>query len=211
MSTMDLSCRDFTEALASASPTPGGGGAAALAGALGTALGAMVGNLTTGKKKYAPVQEDIERMLSEARRLQAVLLDLVDKDAEAFRPLAEAYRLPSGTEEEQVHKEAVMEEALTAACRPPLAIMHGVVEALSLQEEMCEKGSVMALSDVGAGAALLQGALKAASLNIYINAGSMKNRERAQALLFETEDLLCGGESLAQKIFDEVRSRLLHE
>ena len=211
MSTMDLSCRDFTEALASASPTPGGGGAAALAGALGTALGAMVGNLTTGKKKYAPVQEDIERMLSEARRLQAVLLDLVDKDADAFRPLAEAYRLPSGTEEEQVHKEAVMEEALTAACRPPLAIMHGVVEALSLQEEMCEKGSVMALSDVGAGAALLQGALKAASLNIYINAGSMKNRERAQALLFETEDLLSGGESLAQKIFDEVRSRLLHE
>ena len=78
-------------------------------------------------------------------------------------------------------------------------------------EEMCEKGSVMALSDVGAGAALLQGALKAASLNIYINAGSMKNRERAQALLFETEDLLSGGESLAQKIFDEVRSRLLHE
>ena len=104
-----------------------------------------------------------------------------------------------------------MEEALTEACRPPLAIMHGVVEALSLQEEMCEKGSVMALSDVGAGAALLQGALKAASLNIYINAGSMKNRERAQALLFETEDLLSGGESLAQKIFDEVRSRLLHE
>ena len=211
MSTMDLSCRDFTEALASASPTPGGGGAAALAGALGTALGAMVGNLTAGKKKYAPVQADIERMLAEAQRLQAVLLDLVDKDAEAFRPLAGAYRLPSGTEKEQAHKDAVMQEALFAACRPPLAIMHGVVEALHLQEEMCGKGSVMALSDVGAGAALLQGALKAASLNIYINAGSMRDRERAQALLCETEDLLGAGEALAEKIFKEVKSRLLHE
>ena len=209
MQNKDIGSRAFLAELSSSAPAPGGGGAAAYAGSLGVALCAMVGNLTTGKKKYADVQPDIERMLTRAEELVEELYGLIEQDAIDFRPLAEAYRLPSGTPEEAAHKEEVMEAALEVACRTPLAIMRCAMEGLRLQEEMAKKGTVMAVSDVGAGAALLGGALKAASLNIYINTKSMNDRAKAEALLEETETLLRDGGALAGKIFTEVRDRLL--
>ena len=204
----DIGNRAFLEALASSAPTPGGGGAAAYAGALGVALGAMVGNLTTGKKTYADVQPDIERMLAKAEELMQELYALIAQDAEDFRPLAEAYRLPSGTPEEAARKDEVMEAALENACRTPLEIMRCALEGLQLQEEMAEKGTVMATSDAGAGAAILGGALRAASLNIFINTKSMKDRAKAEALLQETEALLREGGALAENVFADVKQRL---
>ena len=198
----------FLEALASADPAPGGGGAAAYAGALGTALASMVANLTTGKQKYAAVQDDIERILERAQELYAEQYALIARDAEDFLPLAAAYRLPSETEEEKAHKNAVMEEALAKACETPLAIMHCAMESLRLHEELAEKGSILAVSDVGAGAALLGGSLQAASLNIFINAKSMQDRAKAEALLQETEEMLREGTALAEKIFADVKEKL---
>lgn len=205
----ERTCIGFIDELASSSPTPGGGGAAAMAGAIGVALGSMVGNLTTGKKKYAAVQEDIERMLAEAEVLYKRLYGLIAKDAEGFEPLAAAYRLPKNTPEEAAYKEVVMQRELQNACDVPLEIMNCAVSGLDLLEEMAEKGSVMAVSDAGAGAAILQGAINAASLNVFINAKSLKDRNAAEILLQETEDLLKYGNEKAEKIFSDVKNQLL--
>ena len=204
----ERTCIGFIEELASSSPTPGGGGAAAMAGAIGVALGSMVGNLTTGKKKYAAVQEDIERILGEAETLYNRLYGLIAKDAEGFEPLAAAYRLPKNTPEEAAYKEAVMQKELQNACDVPLEIMNCGISGLDLLEEMAEKGSVMAVSDAGAGAAILQGAINAASLNVFINAKSLKDRETAEKLLQETENLLKYGNEKAEKIFNDVKNQL---
>jgi formiminotetrahydrofolate cyclodeaminase len=110
------SCIEFVDALASSSPVPGGGGASAMVGALGIALGSMVGNLTLGRKKYLDVQEDIKIIIGKAKLLQSEFLSLVGKDAEVFQPLSKAYGLPKSTEEEIRKRDEIMEEALRFAC-----------------------------------------------------------------------------------------------
>lgn len=199
----------FIEALSSKAPVPGGGGASALAGAIGTALASMVGNLTSGKKKYAEYQPDIKRILEEAERLTTKLLQLIEEDAAVFEPLSKAYGLPKGTPEELAHKEEVMEGALYEASLVPLRIMETAVEAIRLQEELSVKGSVLAISDVGVGAKLLEAALQGASLNVYINTKLMKNREQAEELNQRAEALIQEGAERSQQVFEVVKSRLL--
>ena len=199
----------FIKALSSKAPVPGGGGASALAGAIGTALASMVGNLTSGKKKYAEYQPDIERILEEAERLTTKLLQLIEEDAAVFEPLSKAYGLPKGTPEELAHKEEVMEGALYKASLVPLRIMETAVEAIRLQEELSVKGSVLAISDVGVGAKLLEAALQGASLNVYINTKLMKNREQAEELNQRAEALIQEGAERSQQVFEVVKSRLL--
>ncbi|MCI8646568.1 MAG: cyclodeaminase/cyclohydrolase family protein [Firmicutes bacterium] len=180
MSYIKESCEDFVRVLASSEPTPGGGGASALVGALGAALGNMVGSLTTGKKKYREVEEEIQSLMAEAAELQKELLDLVQKDAESFAPLAAAYKMPKETKEEQAAKVRVMEAALRQACSVPFEIMEKCARGIDLCGEFAEKGSVMAVSDAGAGANLCWAALQSASLNIYINTKAMADREYAE-------------------------------
>ncbi|MCX4315474.1 MAG: cyclodeaminase/cyclohydrolase family protein [Lachnospiraceae bacterium] len=199
----------FIKALSSKAPVPGGGGASALAGAIGTALASMVGNLTSGKKKYAEYQPDIKRILEEAERLTTKLLQLIEEDAAVFEPLSKAYGLPKGTPEELAHKEEVMEGALYEASLVPLRIMETAVEAIRLQEELSVKGSVLAISDVGVGAKLLEAALQGASLNVYINTKLMKNREQAEELNQRAEALIQEGAERSQQVFEVVKSRLL--
>ncbi len=198
----------FIKALSSKAPVPGGGGASALAGAIGTALASMVGNLTSGKKKYAEYQPDIERILEEAERLTTKLLQLIEEDAAVFEPLSKAYGLPKGSPE-LAHKEEVMEGALYEASLVPLRIMETAVEAIRLQEELSVKGSVLAISDVGVGAKLLEAALQGASLNVYINTKLMKNREQAEELNQRAEALIQEGAERSQQVFEVVKSRLL--
>ena len=107
-------CEEFVEVLASKAPVPGGGGASALVGAIGTALGNMVGSLTLGKKKYADVQDDIIALKAKADALQAELLGLVQKDAEMFEPLSKAYGLPKETEEEKAEQLKLRGEYINA-------------------------------------------------------------------------------------------------
>ncbi len=199
----------FIEALSSKAPVPGGGGASALAGAIGTALASMVGNLTSGKKKYAEYQPDIERILQEAGQLTNRLLELIEEDAAAFEPLSKVYGLPKGTPEELARKEEIMEGALYEASLVPLRIMETAVEAIRLQEELAAKGSALAISDVGVGAKLLEAALQGASLNVYINTKLMKKRERAEALNQRAEALIQEGVQKSRQIFETVRGRLL--
>lgn len=199
---------EFIEALASKAPTPGGGGASAYAGALASALASMVGNLTVGKKKYAAVEERVqaELLALEATRLR--LLELIDADAEAFAPLAAAYGLPRGTEEEAAAQRAVLQVALVDACEVPLEIMRQCVQVIESCVFMAKHGSVLAVSDAGAGAVLAKAALLAASLNVRINIGSMADKARAKAYRDQMEDLIAAGGTLADDVYAGVVERL---
>ncbi len=205
---VDKSCKEFMEMLASDAPTPGGGGASAMVGALGTALGSMVGNLTLGKKKYESVQEDIKVILGKAEKLQKELLFLVDEDARVFEPLSKAYGLPRNTEEERKKRDEVMEEALKLACSVPLKIMEKSLEAIALHEELAQKGTRIAISDVGVGVLFCKAALMGASLNVYINTKLMKDREYAGKLNAKAGELLAEGISRADKVYKDVEGSI---
>ncbi|MCD8086095.1 MAG: cyclodeaminase/cyclohydrolase family protein [Clostridiales bacterium] len=202
------SCEAFLEALSTKAAVPGGGGASALVGAVGVALGNMVGSLTVGKKKYAAVEEEMQRLNRESAALRARLEELVTADAEAFAPLSKAYGLPASTPEEQAHKAAVMEEALDRACAVPMDIMRTCCKAISLIEVYAAKGSVMAVSDAGVAAACCKAALQGASLNVFINTCSMTDRDKAESLNREAEELLATWCPRADKVFQDVMGRL---
>lgn len=198
----------FIDELASAAPTPGGGGASAYAGALASALVSMVGNLTVGKKKYAAVEEQVQSELLELEDTRIRLLELIDEDAAAFAPLARAYGLPRETPEEQAAKEAALQEALVGACEVPLEIMAQCVQVIESCDYLAKHGSALAVSDAGAGAVLAKAALLAASLNVRINIGSMADEVRAAAYHERMEDLLAAGGALADDVYEGVVERL---
>lgn len=201
---MEKNIDKFLEALASSAPTPGGGGAAALCGALGIALGNMVGSLTLGKKKYADVQEDITALNSRAEALRADFAALIDADAEAFAPLSRAYSIPK----DAPGRDEIMESALLRAAEPPLEIMRKCAEALDVIADYAAKGSALAISDAGCAAALCGAALQAAALNVRINTKSMKNRAAAEEIDAETDELLQKYSTIAQEIYKRVYGRL---
>lgn len=191
---------DFLKALASGEPTPGGGGASALCGALGTALASMVGNLTTGKKKYAQYEQDIRRILDRAEDLRERLIKCVDEDAACFEPLSRAYGIPK----DDPFRDDIMEKALNTACSAPMNILRLAAKAVELHGELLVKGSRIMLSDVGVGALCCQTALKGAALNVLTNTRLMKDRQRAEELNGEVNALLEKYAPMADKIYGEV-------
>lgn len=208
MELMEQSCGQFLAELSSKAPTPGGGGTAALVGAAGVALGNMVGNLTTGKKKYAAVEEEIQALNTRAQDLRRELEQLVQADADAFAPLAAAYSLPKETPEQAAHKAAVLEKALDAAAEVPLQIMRRCASGIALAEQYAAKGSVMAVSDAGCAAVLCKAALQAASLNVFINTRLMTDRARAAELDAQAEQLLADSVPQADAVFAAVTNKL---
>ena len=206
MELMNLSCEAFLEDLAGSAPAPGGGGAAALVGAAGAALSNMVGSLTVGKKKYAAVEADILVLNRRAAALRKRLEGLVQADADAFTPLAAAYKLPKETPEQQAHKAAVLEAALEGACAVPLEIMSACCEGITLAAEYAEKGSVMAVSDAGCAALFCKAALQAAGLNVSINTRLMADNAHAAALNAQADAMLA--EFVPQA--DQIHEKLTH-
>lgn len=203
----NLPCSEFVQRLSSKAAVPGGGGASALAGALGTALAGMVGNLTLGKKGYEMVQGDVALSVKKAALLQTELLAFIDADAEAFAPLAKAYGLPKDTEEARQKKSVVLEKALKGACAVPLAIMERCCEAIELLEPLAEKGAVLALSDVGCAAALCRAALQSASLNVLINTASMQDRSYAERINRRAHAMLTQYIPVCDAVFAQVANR----
>lgn len=199
----------FLEELSSKAPVPGGGGASAMGGAIGNGLGQMVANLTLGKKKYARWEEEIAGLLVRMQELQTRFMELAAEDEKAFAPLAEAYRMPADTEEEKARKEQVMEERLLEASRVPLEVMEAGMEMLEILEILEEKGSVMAVSDVGVAVQFIRTAITGAAMNVYINTGSMKDREQAKRLNGRAGDLAGRGTEAADRIYGRVLKRLV--
>ena len=203
-----LSCEEFIAVLASKEPVPGGGGAAALAGAVGVALGGMVASLTIGKKKYLDVQDDIIALKAKSDALQRGLIELVGRDAEVFGPLSKAYGMPKETEEERAEKSRVMSKALTECCEVPLEIMRLCMEAIDLHKEFASKGSAIAVSDAGCGVILCKAAMQAASLNVFINTKIMEDRGLAEGYNKEANDILAAGLAKADAVFAGVAAKL---
>ncbi len=199
---------EYLEVLSSKAPVPGGGGASALAGALGNALGQMVVNLTVGKKKYAEVEE-MQEYLERLKTMQQEFLHLSDRDAEVFAPLAECYRLSSATPEEKEHKETVMEEKLLDASMVPVEIMEKALELLEILDVLADKGSRMAVSDVGVAVQFTRTALLGAVMNVYINTKSMKNREKAEEINQGAKRMIKIGTSQADEIYEKVLAQLV--
>ena len=198
----DATCKDFVTVLASNAPTPGGGGAAALVGAVGTALGNMVGSLTVGKKKYADVQDEIIALKAKCDELQKQLLDQVEADEVNFLPLAMAYGIPK----DDPTRDKVMEEATIIACSTPMKIMELCCEAIEAIKVFAEKGSRLAVSDAGCGAVCCKAALQSASLNVFINTKSLKNRPVAEEMNKKANDMLDKYCAMADAIFTNVRA-----
>ena len=190
-------CRKFVEVLASDAPAPGGGGAAALVGAIGTALGNMVGSLTVGKKKYADVEAEIIEL-----KAKCDALDQVEADEVNFLPLAKAYGIPK----DDPNRDKVMEEATIIACSTPMKIMELCCQAIEYIKVFADKGSRLAVSDAGCGAVCCKAALQAASLNVFINTKSLKNREVAEEMNAKANGMLSKYCAMADAIFNEVKA-----
>ena len=200
--------KDWFEALSSSAPVPGGGGASALAGAGGAALCMMVANLTVGKKKYAMHEELMKELLKRLETLRDEMLGLIEEDARGFAPLAAAYSLPSSTDEEKAEKEKIMAQALLKACEVPIMIMEKGAEILEIAEELAEKGSVMAVSDVGVAVQFIRTAVLGASMNVYINTKSMKDRKTAEELNAKADSLNKKASETADAVFAKIEGEL---
>ena len=203
-----MTIQEFLDVLSSKEPVPGGGGASALAGALGNALGQMVANLTIGKKKYALVEDEIKELAERMKGIQGQFSALADQDAKVFAPLAKCYSLPSGTEEEKAYKAEVMEARLLDASLVPMEIMEKASEMLEIMDILADKGSRMAVSDVGVGVQFIRTALLGAVMNVYINTKSMKNREKAEEMNEKAERLIKEGTEAADRIYQKVLEQL---
>ncbi|MCL2539341.1 MAG: cyclodeaminase/cyclohydrolase family protein [Oscillospiraceae bacterium] len=180
---------DYLSELSSKAPVPGGGGVAALTGAMGVALASMVCSLTLGKKKYAPVEEEVRVLASKAEILRGLFLGLADDDAEAFLPLSAAYSMKRDTDAERKARDEVMQKALKAAADVPLQVLSRCREAVPIFEELLEKGSTLAVSDVGVGVLLIRAAAESASLNVMINTTLMKDGAKRDELNSKASEL----------------------
>ena len=195
----------FLEELASGAPTPGGGGASAICGAIAAALGSMVGNLTSGKKKYAEYQEEIEETIAKCGGLVKEFEDLARRDEEVFAPLAKAYSIPKDQEGRDEILEGVLKDASTA----PYEIVVKANETAKILERLAVIGSRLAISDVGVAAAACGTAAKGAAMNVYINTKSMKDRAYAEDLNRKTDSLVDETAEICDKVYKQVKTVLI--
>ncbi len=205
----ELSLHEYTQALSGKDAVPGGGGTAALTAALAISLGNMVASLTVGKKKYAAVEQDMQDLKAKGEALREEFLLMIDQDAAAFSPLAKAYSLPKETKEQREYRDVIMEEALRQAALAPMEVMRRGTEVVALLEEAAAKGSRLAVSDAGCGAALIAAAVKSAALNVLINTKMMKDRDLARELNSELLDIVEEYTKRAEKIYQDVYEELI--
>lgn len=200
----ELSCRDFADELAAKKPVPGGGGAAALAGALGAALNSMVVNYSVGKKKLLQFEEQHMDILRRAEVLRNKLLDLVEKDAKSFEPLSRAYIMPKETEQEKKIKEETLQKCLKEACEAPLETLKLSYEGILLHEELIEICTKTIVSDVGVGIQCLKAAINSAYLNVLINLNSITDEEYVKNNLESSKKFLKDGNEKADEVYERV-------
>ena len=203
-----LKTPEFVDLLASDAPAPGGGSAAALEGALGAALTAMVCGLTVGKKKYAEFQELAESAQAKATDLKARFVDVMDRDTEAFNVVSAAFGMPKATDEEKAARSAAIQKGLEGCTKTPFEMMELAVETLELTASILGKSNDSAASDLGVSALSLRAAIQGAWLNVLINIGSLKDKELAEDYRAKGEALLAKALPLADEIYNTVVSQM---
>ena len=200
----EKSCDEFTRLTFSKDPVPGGGSVAALAGALGASLSGMVASLTEGKKKYAAYGQDIRRILSESEELRQRFFRLMDEDMENFLPLSRVYGLPKETAEEKKFREEELDRCLRLAVQAPLHLIEACRDCVPLFEELTEKGSRLALSDVGCGASLIRSCAECAWLNVLININMIRDPGYTEPLREQYEKMVAEISAACGRIYQKV-------
>ena len=200
----NLTLKQFSEAVSSKDPTPGGGGVSAAVGALAASLGEMVTNLTFGKKKYLEYTFELTDIRKELEILRINLLGCINKDALAFEPLAKVYALPKDSE----GYEEKMEECLRKAAEPPFLILKYAARIIELDERLGQIGSKLAVSDAATSVMLAHGVLYAAYVNVLVNTRLMKDRDQANYLNEESVKILDEYSVMALNIYDDICKRL---
>jgi formiminotetrahydrofolate cyclodeaminase len=202
------SIEDFLDRLASKEPTPGGGGAAAIMGAMGAALVSMVCNVSAGKKGCEAAQPELREVCAQSEILRRRLTSMVADDVSAFDELMSAYRLPKETDEEKLRRSQCIQASLKRATEVPLACARDCAEVIRLSRRAGGLGYLGVISDAGVGVSAAYAAARSAALNVYINAPSLKDRAFAERALAETDALMtfCAAESEA--VYSLVRSKL---
>jgi formiminotetrahydrofolate cyclodeaminase len=204
----DKTIQQFLDELASKSPTPGGGSAAAIMGAMGAALVSMVCNLTIGKKNYEAVEAEMNGILAQAEDLRAQLMDMVRADVEVFNKVMGAYGLPKETDEQKAARSQQIQLALREATDVPIECAKACAEVIRLSKIVAEKGNRNVVSDAGVAVVAGYAALKSAALNVYVNVGSIKDEKFVSSRLDALSGILSGMDTLNEEIFQTVKSKL---
>jgi formiminotetrahydrofolate cyclodeaminase len=204
----DQSIQSFLDELASKSATPGGGSVSALLGAQSAALTSMVCNLTIGKPKYAEVDAEMQALLQKSEALREKLTGLIKADVDIFNRLMAAYGLPKETDEEKLARTEAIQTVLKTATEVPLDCARACAEAIELSRCAANKGNLGVISDAGAAVMAGYGGLKSAALNVYINTGSLKDRQFAEARLAELETILKDVDVAVEEVYQTVKTKL---
>jgi methenyltetrahydrofolate cyclohydrolase len=204
----DKSIQSFLDELASKSATPGGGSVSALMGAQSAALTSMVCNLTIGKPKYAEVETEMQALLQKSEALRAKLTGLIKADVDVFNRLMAAYGLPKETDEEKIVRTEAIQTVLKAATEVPLDCARACAEAIELSRCAANKGNLGVISDAGAAVLAGYSGLKSAALNVYINTGSLKDRQFAETKLAELETILKDVDIVVEDVYQSVKTKL---
>lgn len=202
------SIETFLTQLASAAPTPGGGGAAAISGAMGAALVSMVCNLTIGKKKYVEVEAELKDVLAKSEGLRVVLTGMIGEDVQAFDAVMGAYGLPKGTDDEKLARADKIQAALKTACDVPLACCRACRSVIDLAAITADKGNLNVVSDAGVAVLSAYAGLRSAALNVYVNAKGLEDRDFADERLKELEELLAEAGALTEKVYGVVKTKV---
>ena len=204
MKLAEMTVTQFADVLASDAPAPGGGSTAALAGALGAALTAMVCRLTEGRKKYAEFEPFVLEVKEKATALQAKFIDVMDRDTEAFMVISNAYGMPKSTDEEKAASSAAIQAGLVKSTETPMEMMELSAETIALTESLLGKFNTASASDLGVGALTLRTAVQGAWLNVLINIGSLKDTDLADQYRTKGQALVDQVVAAADRVYAEV-------
>lgn len=205
---IDKSIVEFLAELKSDSAAPGGGSAAALAGAIGAALGIMVGNLTVSSAKFEAAHEEGRKLIADLEKCLAALEKYIDEDTKAFNTVIKAYKLPKSTEEEKFGRSSAIQEALKGASNLPLKVANTCLEVLELSGKMLAIGNTNAASDAAVAGRMAQAAMWSAIYNVRINLGSIKDMDFVAGLKGNIEDIVVRSEVLMAQLIKTVDEKI---
>lgn len=204
MKLAEMKVTEFADVLASDAPAPGGGSTAALEGALGAALTAMVCRLTEGRKKYEEYQDFVLEVKEKAAALQAQFMDVMDRDTDAFMVISNAYGMPKSTDEEKAARSAAIQAGLVGCTETPMEMMELAAQTIALTESLLGKFNTASASDLGVGALSLRAAVQGAWLNVLINIGSLKDTALAETYRAKGQALVDQVVAAADRVYAAV-------
>ena len=195
-----LSVREFITELSSGNPTPGGGSVAALCGALGAALSAMVASLTVEREKYEQTWKSMEEVKKEAANLSARFLELMQEDSDTYQKVMEAFELPRETDDQQASRQAAIEEAMKKAATVPLETLRASERLIRAARKAVQGGNPNAITDAGAAVQLANATAVVASYNVQINISRIKDQAFVAKCEKEVTEILKRQETLISDV-----------